>query len=186
MTSPRFSRNGNFHLALRPEYLGETATHSRGYDALYERVKDVCEVYPQKKRKFRLPFGRDQFIIDDVYDARTIQVNLDWIENLYWLNKLDPIAIDDLSMLPPATTAQTTIKQLSYSRKKALELYEHGLQEPSSRHQSQFTLALYLYRTCLQLVHQAILRNIKRMAQILILVSLVTSRPSQFFQSTRH
>ena len=43
-----------------------------------------------------------------------------------------------------------------------------------------------LYRTCLQFLHQAILRNIKRIAQILILVSLVTNRPSQFFHSTRH
>ncbi len=42
------------------------------------------------------------------------------------------------------------------------------------------------YRTCLQLVHQAILRKIKRIAQILILVSLVASSPSQFFHSTRH
>ena len=47
-------------------------------------------------------------------------------------------------------------------------------------------LAESLYRTRLQFLHQAILRNIKRIAQILILVSLVTSKPLQFFHSTRH
>ena len=63
MSSPSHEEDGSCHLVLRLEHRGEMPVHKYGYAVLRRLVSDLCEIYPQEKRKFRLPFGRSQFLI---------------------------------------------------------------------------------------------------------------------------
>lgn len=147
MTSPSYKATGNVHLALRLEYREQPTTHKLGYNTLRDLVGDLCEVYPQRRRKFRLPFGRDQFIISP---SQQVLDQMDWIKSFYWLNKLDPLPLESLQGQEPLAL---DVPPLAIDNPRnwptahqSLELYEHGLQGPHSRHQGQWAVALLLFR----------------------------------------
>jgi hypothetical protein len=145
MTSPSFARSGNFHVALNLEKNARPVTLHRGLSFLQKMVGDLCEVYPQKRRKFRLPFGRDQFLLSK---HRMPIKDYSLRECLHWLDKVEPIdavfsftAVSEENALPP----RQRVSLPPYS--EAGRLWREGLQAHGTRHYSQFLLAIYLARS---------------------------------------
>lgn len=157
MTSPSFGKDGSCHMALRLELKGELPFHKYGYTTLHRLVGDLCEVYPQANRKFRLPFGRDQHLISA--DGEVL-CYLDWREAMPYVNKLDPVAIESLpyrSSWPSLTTAADELEYTldnpppdeprAWSRREACdELWAHGLQMSGTRNHAQWQLVVDCWR----------------------------------------
>lgn len=134
----------SYHLILKPQYNGQPMTVNllqsvmRGY-ALARGI----EIYPQKNRVIRLPLGKNQACLDAVYR------HLDeWENKLYWFGKLDEI---ELSAFPRHQTIfafpDSRIQEIRLpSMEEGRNLLECGLQNPSSRHYSQFQVLYYLWR----------------------------------------
>jgi hypothetical protein len=142
-SSPSFNKDGSVHLVFRPRYKDEPATCRLYQKIVSGHLSDFpVEVFPQKRRPFRLPLGLHQHLIDQ-YGAPLIYP---WDRTLYFLNKLDEY---DMERLPyqaeiPFSTPNTG---LAFNRKQlAMELLAHGLQTPNSRHESTLLIATYYYR----------------------------------------
>lgn len=147
MTSPSFARQGNFHVALKLEREdGKSVTLAQGYSFLHKTVGDLCEVYPQEKRSFRLPFGRDQYLLSDGWWPIK---DLSLKDELHYLDKVDPLTIDAVQQ-PAAecreTATKTTQRLVLPPLSEASQLWEHGLQAPGTRHYSQFLLVVFFAR----------------------------------------
>lgn len=144
-TSPSYPETGNVHLIFAPRYRGKPATKKLIRTILGSRVRrSGGELYPQTRRKFRLPFGRDQYILDVLDGKLCAPLPYGWREALQWVFKLEPLALErfphqmDLRLAAP--TAHWT------RRKEAEELLEHGLPGPGTRHDACLTLAIYFFR----------------------------------------
>lgn len=98
MTSPGYAVDGSMHLGLRLEVEGAPAMYQYAHAVLHRTVGDLCEVYPQKRRKFRLPLGRDQYLLGE--DLRPLP-HLCWQEAMSFLDKLDPVPVETLPYHPP-------------------------------------------------------------------------------------
>jgi hypothetical protein len=149
MTSPSYAKSKNFRLYLKLEYADRTPTHRLGFTALKNAFGDICEIYPQKRRKDRLPCGLNQDIISDY----GVLSNLSWQEEMHYLLKIDPTPIEqlpqetflfDLTAIPNDPKDKVTNWN---PRKEIAELLSNGLQAPSSRHFSQFHILNYLWRS---------------------------------------
>jgi hypothetical protein len=148
MTSPSHREYGNFRIYLKLEYADRLPTWKLGYDALSNAFGDLCEVYPQKRRKDRLPCGRNQDLITE--DGRILN-NLSWQEELHYLLKLDPTPIESLPRqaqfefpeLTPTSDSPKTWKP----RGEAAELRQNGLQQHNTRHEAQYILLNDLWRS---------------------------------------
>jgi hypothetical protein len=149
MTSPSYAKSKNFRLYLKLEYSERTPTHKLGFTALKNAFGDICEIYPQKRRKDRLPCGRDQDIISDY----GVLSHLSWQEELHYLLKIDPTPIEqlpqetflfDLTAIP--NDPKDKVKNWK-PRKEIVELITHGLQAHSTRHFSQYEILNYLWRS---------------------------------------
>jgi hypothetical protein len=147
MTSPSYVRDLSCHLMTRLELRGRIPTHRLGYEALWNMVGRTCEVYPQLRRKFRLPLGRDQRLIAE--DGRVLD-SMNWWEAMYWIEKLDPVPIENLRFqmeLPfPSPVSNEDNPRTWAKSADARELYEHGLQAQETRHASTWILAVSLWR----------------------------------------
>lgn len=147
MTSPSYSQTGNLHLVVKPEYKNKRVTHRLGYEALRNSVGKICEVYPQLKRKFRLPLGKGQFLLGSYGEVQDFRP---WWESLYWIEKIDPLEVDTLSFQPELPFPNIVKKEDHPRRwrksKEIEELYEEGLQAFGTRHSSTWDLALSLWR----------------------------------------
>jgi hypothetical protein len=148
MTSPSHAKSGNFRIFLKLEYGERTPTHKLGFTALQTAFSDICEIYPQKRRKDRLPCGRDQDIISDY----RVLSHLTWQEEMQFLLKIDPTPIEqlpqetflfDLTAIP--NEPKDKVKNWK-PKKEIAELLSNGLQAPSTRHFSQFDILNYLWR----------------------------------------
>jgi hypothetical protein len=151
MTTPSHSRHGNFRIYLRLEYADRLPTWKLGYDALHAAFGDVCEVYPQKRRKDRLPCGRAQDLISE--DGRILN-NLTWQEELHYLMKLDPVPIEQLprqvQLEFPELAPFNDSPKMWKPRAAAAELMQNGLQQHGTRHEAQFILLNDLWRSNFQ------------------------------------
>jgi hypothetical protein len=149
MTTPSHSKHGNFRIYLKLEYADRLPTWKLGYDALSNAFGDLCEVYPQKRRKDRLPCGRSQdLIVDDV-----VLSNLTWQEELHHLLKLDPVPIEQLPRqrlleFPDEKNAENP--KTWTPRGEAAELKQNGLQQHNTRHEAQYILLNDLWRSNFQ------------------------------------
>jgi hypothetical protein len=150
MTSPSHREYGNFRIYLKLEYNDRLPTWQLGNAALNNAFGDICEVYPQKRRKDRLPCGRSQdLIVDDV-----VLSNLTWQEELHHLLKLDPVPIENLPRqaqlefpeLTPTGDSPKTWKP----RGEVAELKQNGLQQHNTRHEAQYIILNDLWRSNFQ------------------------------------
>jgi len=142
-TSPSWKESGNLHLIFAPRYRDRPVTKKLIFRALRERVKGAgAELYPQTRRKFRLPFGRDQYLVDAEVGA---PLPYSWREALYWVQKLDHYPLEELShqleLDLKVPRVETWVK-----REEAEGLLEYGLPGPGTRHNSCLILAIYFFR----------------------------------------
>ena len=156
-TSPSYGDTGNFHLLALVLYKGKPATKKLIHAILGDRVKQAgAELYPQTRKKFRLPFGRDQYILD-VQDDFLICAPLEynWREAFRWLSGLEPFDLESVPHtrhkqlaldLKPVGEASWKVEHWSL-RQEAQDLFEHGLVGPGMRHKSCCILAIYFYRS---------------------------------------
>lgn len=146
-TSPSYLSSGNLHLVLRLEYKEKRATHRLGYEALRNAVGHLCEVYPQKQRKFRLPLGRGQHLIGKYGE---VLENMPWWEAMYWMEKIDPLEVETLSYQQELPFPNPLVKEDNPRRWRNSQyieqLYREGLQEFGTRHRSTWDLAVWLWR----------------------------------------
>jgi hypothetical protein len=152
MTTPSHSKYGNFRIYLRLEYADRLPTWKLGYDALNAAFGDACEVYPQKRRKDRLPCGRAQDLIAE--DGRILN-NLTWEDELHFLMKLDPVPIEQLPRqvqleFPEFSPRSDDAPKAWKPRTAAAELMQNGLQQDGTRNRAQFIVLNDLWRSNFQ------------------------------------
>ncbi len=149
MTTPSHKQSGNFRIYLKLEYNDRLPTWRLGNDALNFAFGDLCEVYPQQRRKDRLPCGRSQdLIIDDV-----VLSNLTWQEELHHLLKLDPVPIENLPRQPLLAFPEEPTKENPKTwtpRADVAQLLKEGLQAHGKRHEAQFYILNDLWRSNFQ------------------------------------
>lgn len=134
-------RENRYHVLFRPTYNRKPPTLS----LLNDSFKDFCfqrgiEIYPRATKCARLPFGKIQKCLD--YEYAHLE---EWSEKLYWFSKLDEF---DLGGVPRQQLLPLEIPQGQKipAWREGKELLEIGLQAPSTRHESQFKVLLYLWR----------------------------------------
>lgn len=134
---------GSYHLLFPVSYNNKPPTIKLLNEALgpYAREHGV-EIYPQPNKPIRLPFGRNQKMADFEF------VHLDsWQEKLFWYTKLDPLDLRDIpnqQLSLDLNIKPDNGKISTYEEGKFL--YEHGLIEKHSRHDSQFKVLYFLWR----------------------------------------
>ena len=141
----------SFHLYFRPEYNEKPPTLNLLQTILapYAKSKGV-EIYPQKHRAFRLPFGKGQGCLD--FQDRYIQ---GWQEQLYWMQKKDDFDLSTVKghQMPLAFKPIDLQQEVDLERSIDIPaLLENGLTEHSTRDWAQFELVKDLW-------HQNVLKN---------------------------
>ena len=143
-TSPSYKETGNLHLIFAPRYKDRPATKKLIQDVLKRRIEKAgAELYPQTARKFRLPFGRDQHLLDAEIGA---PLPYGWKEALYWVLKLDPLPLEELPHQIELDLQLPRRPREWTRRQEAEELLREGLPGPGTRHDACLTLAIYLFR----------------------------------------
>ncbi len=133
----------SYHLFLRPEFREKPPTLRLLNSAFKEfaRVRGV-EIYPQPGRAVRLPFGPIQRPLDPEYS--TLEK---WTDKLFWFQKLNAFDISTVRGQQYSFDFALPIRPAIPSvMGEAAELFEHGLQSPGSRHESQFKLIYFFWR----------------------------------------
>lgn len=154
MTSPSYSHNGSCHLIFRPVYGGEIPTLGLLQKSLRALLENICEIYPQKHHRFRLPFGKNQYLIGP--DGK-MRANLTWKQALRLVCKLDVWQIPQHrknfiygtdAVIEGKSDDDTAFRALpaNTSLEEAETLLRAGLQAKHSRHFSQWKLIKYFYR----------------------------------------
>jgi len=141
----------SYHLYFRPIYNEKPPTTNLLQSTLgpHAKAKGI-ELYPQKNRAFRLPFGKGQDCLD--LQDRNLK---SWEEKLYWLQKKDDFDLSGVSghqkffeFKPIDLNQESTLS----SSIDVPELLKSGLQGPSTRDEVQFSLTKYLW-------HQNLLKS---------------------------
>ncbi len=146
MTTPSFSRSGNFRVYMRFEYKGKVPHWKMGYRALENAFGSTCELYPQWRRKDRLPCGRHQ---DIMLAGGRVLPELTWQQELNYLLRIEPIPIEQLPwqrQLFDEPIELTDDPQHWLPRGDAKDLLDHGLQKDGTRNHSQWLLLNDLWR----------------------------------------
>jgi hypothetical protein len=148
----------SYHLLFKPKLNEKPPTLER----LNDDFKGFCsehnvEIYPQKSRVIRLPFGRYQECLDLEYQyLETLK------DNLFWFEKLDDLDVStipkqqialDLEGLIGAgadipvfeTPGRMVGKPKSYYE-QGRRYYENGLQAFGTRHHAQFCILYWMWR----------------------------------------
>jgi len=140
----------SYHLLIRPEYNGKPPTTKLLQDTLKVFIREKgIELYPQKRRKIRLPLGKFQECLD--FEYRYLQ---DWQDKLYSFNKLDSFdlrSVKNHQMELPFEQSKNTslilLGQNSGCFQQGSELLKNGLQAFGTRHESQFKIIYYMWRS---------------------------------------
>lgn len=156
MTSPSHATDGSCHLIFRPVYREIVATLGLVQKTLRNRLGNLCEIYPQKRRCFRLPLGRDQYLVGS---NGKILTNLTWEEAVHFVCKLDfwEIPPPDNQIVCGAEKIGSTVaddnSESDFSHlpttaflSECESLFDIGLIEAHSRHFAQWKLIKYFYR----------------------------------------
>jgi len=139
------SLNG-FHLMFKPIYNGKPLTIKLLQDIfLFAKINNF-EVFPQINKTFRLPFSPDQICLD--FEYKNLK---DWKEQLYWFNNLNLYDLKNLKNIPRQQTIFDLEKPIQKQKigtyQIGKELFKNGLITSNSRHNSQFYVLSYLYRS---------------------------------------
>jgi hypothetical protein len=134
----------SYHLLFRPTYNSKPPTLNLLTDVMQPFVREHgLEAYPSAKQACRLPFSKIQQVLEP-----GLEFVDQWQQKLYWFDKLDEYELSQVPFhqqplaleLPHDSRANLP----SYARGR--ELFEHGLQAPHTRHESQFYVLYYLWR----------------------------------------
>jgi hypothetical protein len=140
----------SYHLLFRPMYNGEPQTAYRLQAVFKPFVKTQgIELYPQKRRVIRLPFGIYQECLDYQYQYLTA-----WVDKMYWFSKLDDFNIGGVPS--HQTGFDLTVSRVGINSSEeewsgsffqdGRNLFKYGLQAPSTRHNAQFKVIHYFWR----------------------------------------
>lgn len=135
----------SYHLLLRPVYNGEPPTIKLLQKVFQPFAKlNQIEIYPQKRRVVRLPFGKYQGCVNFEFQHLST-----WEEQLYWFEKLDEFDLrnvkhhqTELNLISPASGKRLSLSAFQIGK----EFLETGLVQPSSRNEAQFAVIYYLWR----------------------------------------
>lgn len=142
MLFPSESPN-SYHLYFKPTFKDEPLTINLLHSILKSFSSEHnVEVYPRDNRFFRAPFSSNLYSLDLAY------YNLNtWQDKLYWFDKLDDY---DISRIPGQQLSldleYETPGKITSTLQEGKELYEHGLQYPGTRNDSQYKVLYYLWR----------------------------------------
>lgn len=133
------------HIIWIPEYHGKPPTLNLLGDVLKNFIHmEGIEIYPQRRRPIRLPFGPHQPLLDIEY------MGLDsWKQKLYWYEKLNPLDLSSIShhqLILDFEPGPGRLELPSNIFQEAEVLLKEGLQQSSSRHHSQWLILNYLFR----------------------------------------
>jgi hypothetical protein len=142
VTSPSYKKSGNFRIYFRLEYADSLPTFKLGRTVLERIFSDICEIYPQKRRKDRLPCGKDSFIISD----GVVLSHLTWEQQLFWFQKLDAIDVDVFPRQPVIVSPHEPDAPAITPTSDVAELIAHGLQQYGTRHKAQYALLNFFWR----------------------------------------
>jgi len=135
----------SLHILFIPEYHGKPPTLNL-HNAVWKELckKERIEIYPQRNRPVRLPFSPHLSAIDPEYGQLG-----SWEEKLYWYEKFNPFDLSSvkyhqliLSFKPGPGKLWMPTNVLQ----EAQDLLDHGLQFPSSRHDSQSKILFLLWK----------------------------------------
>lgn len=143
VTTPSYQERGNFRVYIRVEHNERPVTWRRGYEAMTGAFGDLAEVYPQKRRKDRLPCGRDQHPID--FDGR-VYSGLSWEERAAHLFRIEATPLDNFPRQPFLFNPHDNTERAAPTG-DAAELLIHGLQAHGTRHTAQLQVLNLLWRT---------------------------------------
>jgi len=137
----------SYHLIFRPTYHNKPLTVKLLNEILQPFAEQhAIEIYPRARKCARLPFGKIQQCLDE-----GMELIDGWEQKTYWFQKLDEFDLagvkghQQLSFEPMLKAGKPGGVKLS-TFDGGQELFEHGLQRPSSRHESQFQVLYYLWR----------------------------------------
>jgi len=134
---------GNYHILFRPLYRNNNATLKLFSDIMKPVVQKLgCEIYPQKNKPIRLPFGYNQRGADYGLEL------LSWEDSVYWFNKIDTFDLINIREKPDFINYNYNPDKPSTFNLylEGRDLLETGLNMPSSRHKSQFAILYYYFQ----------------------------------------
>ncbi len=135
----------SYHIIFRPVYNGIPPT-LRLLKMILEpfcRFRGI-EVYPQARKCIRLPYGPIQHCLDEGKEHLST-----WEDKFFWFRKLDEF---DLSLTPrsqlilPLSDNPREPEIILPHAEHGKILFEHGLQQKSSRNFSEYEVLYYLWR----------------------------------------
>ena len=137
----------SFHLYFRPEYREKPPTIA----LLQKAIKPYCkahgvEIYPQKRKAFRLPLGKGQDAIDTLTWEKLMR---SWEDNLYWLKKLDGFDLAEATghqLFFNFQPREAVLKPELKANCDISSIIENGLQGYSTRDFIQFEIIKHLWR----------------------------------------
>ena len=135
----------SYHILIKPEYHDKPPTLNLLKDVFKEfcRLNNI-EIYPQRGRPIRLPFGPYQLPLDYEF------MHLDsWRERLYWFEKREAFDLSSVKYHQPIFDFDPGPGRLILPFnifKEADFLLSEGLQLPASRHSSQSLILFSLWR----------------------------------------
>jgi len=134
----------SYHLLFKPVYNDNPPTLRLLKDVFdpFCKMRGI-EIYPQKKRVIRAPFDAHHRRMDIEYS------HIDnWQQQLYWFEKLDAFDLSGVEYHQPELSLWLPKQPLpgvsTYT--EGQELFQYGLQRPSSRHEAQFKVLYYLFQ----------------------------------------
>lgn len=146
-TSPSWWDTKNCHLYFPVEYKGHFPTCKLSLAAIGNVVDPKLEIYPQPKKPFRLPLGKNQWPLDD---GGFPQGWMGWQAGLDELLALEPLALETLPFARELPFTPKTIDPDAGSHltrhSECVELWKAGLQAKGERHGALKKLALWFYR----------------------------------------
>ena len=137
----------SYHIYFRPEYNGKPPTIDLLQAVLkpYAKARGI-EIYPQRNRPFRLPFGKGQNCLD--FQEQFVEK---WEQKLYWLAKKDSFDLSGVKnhqtsfdFKPPEQRIPSV--DPAGAPVDVAALLRDGLQGPSTRDRAQFQIIRHLWR----------------------------------------
>jgi len=135
----------SYHLLFKPLYNNKPPTTKLIHTVFnFFALKYSIEIFPKTNKVICLPFGSSQYFIDESYYPLNRE---DWPKKLYYFNKLDDYDLNSVAFHQLTLDLNYEISRSDKTfntYREGLFLYEHGLQMPSSRHESQYKV-LYIF-----------------------------------------
>lgn len=150
-SSPSYRKDGSCHIFICGRYKEDFATKRLLMMILQPRAKKLgAEVYPQTGRIFRLPFGRDQHILNEAGDITHLSLAMSMIR----IEGLENFELSTISH-PPQQQELPIREKTPYKKASKIKLpirsdiaglLEYGLQAPGTRHIACGELSRWCYR----------------------------------------